>query len=182
MKNITNATLTSAFLLSLSAHATTTLAEGVFSLTSGVDYSTGKYGQSQSTDITYIPLVTKYETDATTVKLTVPWVQITGPGDVVGADAILVRGNSSQKKRTESGLGDVVFTATHTIANIGENRPLILDLAGKIKFATASRTKGLGTGENDYAIGLDAYKPIGRLTTLFGGQAIKKWEILQASI
>jgi len=173
MKIKTNIARTSALLVMLSTQSTLALAEGSFSLTSGVDYSTGKYGQSQSTDITYVPLVAKYETDTSTIKLTVPWLQITGPGDVVGADAILVRGNSSRKKNTESGLGDVVLSATHTIANFGEVRPLTLDLTGKVKFATASKTRGLGTGENDYVVELDAYKPISKPITLFGGLGYK---------
>ncbi len=49
-------------------------AEGVLSFTSGADYSSGKYGQSETTNITYIPFMAKYETDDTTIKLTVPLV------------------------------------------------------------------------------------------------------------
>lgn len=173
MKNKLNIIVASVLLTMMSAQPSRVLADGSFTLTSGVDYSSGKYGQSQSTDITYIPLIAKYETDNTTVKLTVPWLQITGPGDVVGADAILVRGNTSSKKTTESGLGDVVLSATQTIANFGETRPLTLDLTGKVKFATASKTKGLGTGENDYSVGLDAYKQISKPITLFGGAGYK---------
>lgn len=144
-------------------------AEGTFNFTSGFDYSTGKYGQSESTDITYIPFVGKYETDLTTLKLTVPWLQITGPGDVVGSDATLISTSSNRKRTTESGLGDIVFSLTRTIASIGDSDPFVLDLTGKIKFATASRTKGLGTGKNDYTIALDGYKSITNNTTLFGG-------------
>lgn len=153
---------------------TRAFAEGAFSATSGVDYSTGKYGQSQSTDITYIPLTGKYETDLTTVKLTIPWLQITGPGDVVGADATLISNLSNQKRTTESGLGDIVIALTQTVANIGESSPLTLDLTGKVKLATASRTKGLGTGENDYIVALDGYKPISSSATLFAGLGYKK--------
>jgi len=153
---------------------TTAFAEGTFSITSGADYSTGKYGQSQSTDITYIPLTGKYETELTTVKLTVPWLQITGPGDVVGSDATLVSNRSNQKRTTQSGIGDTIFAFTQTIANIGQVKPLILDLTGKIKFATASKTKGLGTGENDFTIALDSYKPISKNATLFAGLGYKK--------
>jgi hypothetical protein len=35
---------------------------GSFSLTTGVDYSTGKYGGTSSTDIIYVPLTGKLET------------------------------------------------------------------------------------------------------------------------
>ncbi len=171
MKNKINIAATTAFLATISTQAHS---EGMFSLTSGVDYSSGKYGQSQSTDITYIPFIAKYETDVATVKLTVPWLQITGPGDVIGADGALVLGSSNKKITTESGLGDIVLSATRTVANLGETHPLTLDLTGKIKFATASSSKGLGTGENDYVVELDAYKPLGKPVTLFGGVGYKR--------
>jgi len=174
MKNQIHIAVISTLLIIASAQPTSALADGTFSLTSGADYSTGKYGQSQSTDITYIPFIAKYETDANIIKLTVPWLQITGPGDVVGSDGIVIRDSANRKKTTESGLGDVVLSATHTVANFGETRPLTLDLTGKIKFATASKTKGLGTGENDYILELDAYKPISNSATLFGGLGYKR--------
>lgn len=174
MYNKINKTAASALWITLLTQTNFAIAESAFSLTSGVDYSSGKYGQSKSTDITYIPLVAKYETETTTLKLTIPWLQITGPGDVVGVDATLVKDDSNRKITTESGLGDVVFSATRTIANFGETRPLILDITGKIKFATASKSKGLGTGENDYTVELDAYKPLDNPITLFGGLGYKK--------
>ena len=148
-------------------------AEGILSVTSGADYSSGNYGQSEATDITYIPFMAKYETDDTTIKLTVPWLEITGPGDVVGGDAPIVLGQSNQPVTTESGLGDIVLTGTQTIAKFGEDRPLILDVTGKVKFATASASKGLGTGKNDYSVALDVYQPINSSTTAFGDVGYK---------
>lgn len=148
-------------------------AEGKLSLTSGVDYSTGKYGQSEATDITYIPFIAKYDTGNTTLKLTVPWVKITGPGDVVGGNTPIVIGSSNRPITTESGLGDIVFSATQTIAQFGESNPLLLELTGKVKFATASSSKGLGTGENDYIVTLDAYKSISTAVTIFGDVGYK---------
>ncbi len=173
MNNKINIAISGVFLVSLTFQTSLTHAEGTFSLTSGVDYSTGKYGQSQSTDITYIPFIAKYETGDTTFKLTVPWLKITGPGDVVGSDALVVLGNTNRPTTTESGLGDIVFSATHTIAQFGEGNPFILDLTGKVKFATASTSKGLGTGENDYSVVLDAYKPLNNTFTLFGDVGYK---------
>lgn len=168
MHNKTNVAITSSLLASLTLLPGLALAEGTFNLSTGVDYSTGKYGQSDSTDITYIPFMAKYEINDTTLKLTVPWLKITGPGDVVGGDAPIVVGKSNRPVTTQSGLGDIVFAATHTIAQLGEVSPLILDLTGKIKFATASTSKGLGTGENDYTVELDAYKPLNKAATAFG--------------
>lgn len=166
--------ITSLLISTISFLPITSYAEGKLSLTSGVDYSSGKYGQSRSTDITYIPFIAKYETDNTTLKLTVPWVKITGPGDVVGGNTPIIIGSSNRRTTTESGLGDIVFSATQTIAQFGEHNPLLLDLTGKVKFATASSSKGLGTGENDYTVELGAYKSINTAATLFGDIGYKK--------
>jgi hypothetical protein len=64
---------------------------------------------------------------------------------------------SAPSNDTESGLGDVIAAATY---NFYDNKTsgVSLDLTGKIKFATASESKGLGSGKNDYALQLDANK------------------------
>jgi hypothetical protein len=146
--------------------------DGIFKLTSGVDYSTGKYGQQESTDITCIPFTGKYEVDRWTLKLTVPWIKIVGNGVVTGNDALLVSNNNSSRRTSESGLGDVVSGVTYTAIESAENG-FILDTTGKIKFGTASYQRGLGTGENDYTVQIDAYKIIEKFT-LMGTLGYKK--------
>lgn len=173
MMNKTKLTITGIFFTTLTFQALEADAAGVLSLTSGVDYSSGKYGQSEVTDITYIPFMAKYETGDTTIKLTVPWLEIKGPGDVVGGNAPIVLGQSNRPVTTESGLGDVVLTGAQTIAKLGEDRPLIIDVTGKVKFATASASKGLGTGKNDYSVALDVYQPINSSVTAFGDVGYK---------
>ncbi len=173
MPNKIKSTITQLFFTTWLLAPIACLAEGGFTFTTGVDYSSGKYGQSQSTDITYVPFIGKYEINDTTIKLTVPWVKITGPGDVVGGSGPVVLGKSNRPITTESGLGDIVLSASQTIAQIGRIKPLMLDVTGKIKFATASESKGLGTGENDYTISLDAYKSVAHGLTLFGDVGYK---------
>lgn len=173
MNNKNNAAFTGILLTIVSLQTNISHAEGIFSLTSGLDYSSGKYGQSEATQITYIPFVAKYEMDNTTLKLTVPWVSITGPGDVVGGNNPIVLGKSNRPVTTQEGLGDIVISATQTIAKMGDTHPLILDLTGKVKLATASSSKNLGTGENDYTVAMDAYKSINNNLTFFGGVGYK---------
>jgi hypothetical protein len=140
-------------------------AEGLTTYSLGADYTTGKYGADQSTDILYIPFTGKYETGPWTARLVVPWIRITGPGNVVGApgDTVVLNNGASAERRTESGLGDVVASAFYNVLN-ERNSPFGLDLGGKVKFGTADETRGLGTGKNDYSVQADAFKPIGALT------------------
>ena len=51
----------------------------------GADYLTGKYGGTLATDVTYLPLTLRYDAWPLNLKLTVPYLRITGPGNVVGA-------------------------------------------------------------------------------------------------
>lgn len=152
-----------AVLGTISSQAAMAADSGKVSLTSGFDYSSGNYGTSDTTDILYIPLTGTYETGPWTLKLTVPYLSITGSGNVT-KDIGVYKSATASTRTTESGLGDVVAAATYNVfAGTGAN-PWLVDLTGKVKFATADETKGLGTGKNDYALQVDAYKVIDRFT------------------
>lgn len=144
--------------------------EGVPGLTlgTGFDYTSGKYGSSETTDILYIPFYARYEAGRATFRLTVPYIRITGPGNVVGsgADRVVLPGPPGPR-RTESGLGDIVASGFYTV--LSERSSVIgLDLGAKVKLGTADEAKGLGTGENDYSLQADLFKPLGGGYTLFG--------------
>ena len=68
--------------LLLALLSTNVYADG-FSASVGGDYSTGKYGANESTDVFYLPLNASYTAGRMTYKLTVPFLRVTGPGDIV---------------------------------------------------------------------------------------------------
>jgi len=148
-------------------------AESTNSLTTGFDYSTGKYGGTTSTDILYVPVTGKMQFDSFFLKLTVPYISVTSAGDVlrgIGKINTTPGGTggpggtgSTNAVTTQSGLGDVVASAGYTVL---EADALMLDLVGKIKFGTADADKNLGTGENDYSAQVDGYYTVHK-TTLF---------------
>ena len=139
-------------------------ADGVTTLSVGADSSTGKYGQDQSTHIFFVPITGKYEAGPWTLKLLVPYIRITGPGNVIGAgDSRITIPGAAAARRTETGLGDVVASAFYNVLD-ERSAPIGLDLGMKIKFATADDSKGLGTGKNDYAWQADFFKTIGAFT------------------
>ena len=144
-------------------------ADGQLSLSTGFDYSSGNYGGSTSTDILSIPVIGKYEIGPWSYKLTVPFIEVTGPGNVVPG---VGRENAVKGKQgapvssgtsTESGMGDITGAVTYNLFAGSASKPAI-DLTGKIKLGTADRDKGLGTGENDYSAQVDAYQAFGRIT------------------
>jgi hypothetical protein len=139
-------------LFSLTSHAE----EGSFTISSGVDYSSGDYGQSIKTKIVYIPFSTRYDIGRWSLKATLPWLQIDGPGGVSGDGRVVTSNNITTRRTTESGQGDLVA---------GEQK-FYVDLTAKVKLPTASESRGLGTGKTDYAFAADVYKGMGAVTAL----------------
>ena len=123
---------------------------GKFSIETGVEYYSGKYGGTQSTDILYVPVTGKLQVKDWTFKMTVPYLQITGPGNVVNGIGQTVVA-TTRTRPARSGMGDIVIAATRNVYN-GGPAGLIVSLTGKVKLGTADSAQGLGTGMNDYSI------------------------------
>lgn len=143
-------------------------AQGQFSLGTGVDYSSGDYGADEDTDILYVPLNARYDTERWFFRLTVPYIRIRGPGDIVlGPDGepIDTGSDGGAARETEDGLGDIVAGVTYNILPPTESG-YIADIGAKVKFGTADEDKNLGTGKEDYTVQGDLYKTIGRWTAL----------------
>jgi hypothetical protein len=141
---------------------------GKLTLETGMDYNTGKYGGTVSTDLLYVPFTAKYQGKEWTLRLTVPYIQVTGPASVISVmnGASLAGGVPSNIPQTRSGLGDIIGSASHNVYN-GGNSGLMANLTGKVKLGTASLSQGLGTGQNDYALQTDVYQ-VREKHTLFG--------------
>lgn len=135
---------------------------GKFTLETGMDYNTGKYGATQSTSILYVPVTLKYYRNAWTLKLTVPYLQISGPYNVI--NGVGVTGVANTANTTRSGLGDVILAATRNVYNRNDSG-FFVNLTGKLKLGTASSADGLGTGKNDYAFQTDVFQLTGSLTS-----------------
>lgn len=136
-------------------------AQGAYSLSTGADRATGKYGTPLTSTQWTIPFVVKYETPAWSAKLAVPYVRIENP--TVARDGTpLPCAGSATAPRTASGIGDTVLTLSRNLVADPEGRTLI-DLVGKVKFATADEAKCLGTGEDDYYLQADLGKGFGAL-------------------
>ncbi len=144
---------------------------GKFSLETGMDVNTGKYGGTQSTEILYVPFTGKYQGKSWTLKLTIPYLQITGPNNII--NGVGAAGTATTTRSSRSGMGDVLAAATHNAYN-GGPAGLIVNLTGKVKLGTAKSTNGfgLGTGKNDYAFQSDLFQVAGDLTT-FGSVGYK---------
>lgn len=153
-------------LLTLLISAGTAAHAGDLTLSTGLDYSSGKYGSTASTDILYLPLTMKYESGKSTFKATLPYLRVTAPS---GGTIVTVDGNGqviysgSGPRATEEGLGDMTFSYSYSLFEQPRNGFLV-DLIGKFKLATADEAKGLGSGKNDLSAQVDLYYLAGSLS------------------
>ena len=133
-------------------------------ISSGVEYSTGKYGGTDDIEELYLPFTFRIGLDRAGLRLTVPYLRVTAPDDAVITDPGTEPLPRSGATVTENGLGDVIGAVTLYDLYLGDDANFVVDVTGKIKFATADETKGLGTGENDYTLQFDAYRFFDRLS------------------
>ena len=141
-------------------------------LSSSVNYSIGDYGTNKDTTIVYVPFTFGVRPiDALWLNVTVPWIYQNSQNVVVTGGGVATRKKAIGKfaqpatATTESGLGDVLFKVSYVIL---DEKPLLPEIAPyvKIKFPTADKDRGLGTGEFDETIGVDLSKQL--IGPLFG--------------
>lgn len=124
------------------------------------DYSSGHYGQEEPTEIYYDALSGTYENGLTTLRVTIPYLWINGSPNVRPDIGVVTTGGGPTGE-FRRGIGDLVVGLSQGITP--DSLPgTEIDFTGKIKFATASASAGLGTGANDY------YAEVG-VTQDFGG-------------
>jgi hypothetical protein len=142
-----------AFLIILSAPCSASQ----FSIGTGLDYSSGKYGSANATDTWLLPVNFKYTSGNYSFKLVTPYLWVRGPQTVTPEGEPIPGGGVV---KTTSGIGDVMAAfAANTIDD--RTHILGLDLVAKIKFGTASEKKALGTGKSDYALQTSLFKTLG---------------------
>lgn len=160
-------------------------------VSTGAEYTSGTYGDPEKTTAWTMPFLIKYETGPLTLRLNMPWTRVSGTANVETGQTLSeqVRGNGTSEclrgggnggvddnppagcvtssgtttttRRTQSGFGDLVGSATYTVLD-AESAPIGLDLGVKIKFATAKKEDCLiTTGKTDYSLQADIYRSFG---------------------
>lgn len=143
--------------------ATTAAATPVdIELSTGFDYSTGKYGLSSDTRVLDVPFDVKYQDGNLRLEATIPYLDIKGPGVSVGD--VVVAGPKSSVSET-SGIGDLTLIGGWTVLTENGAIPGV-ELAGTVKVPTAGT--GLGTGKADFTVQANLFHSLTPTTLLFG--------------
>jgi len=132
--------------------------------TLGTYFSSGDYGADKDTDIDYYPFSYEIARFPWVLSVTVPYLSLSGPGDVFLETGNIGRGREGANSLIdEQGLGDVFLTGTYQMNPIF-NGWVFVDVSVQAKLPTADETRDLGTGETDYGLQLDFYTTLGRNT------------------
>ena len=131
-------------------------------LSSGFDYSTGDYGLPVSTEITTIPFSMSYVVNQTTWELSLPYLHIDGPGEVVPGIGRFTR-RLVLLKTVNQGLGDLTLGVTRQFA-VPADQPWSWAAGAEVKIGTADADQFLGTGQDDFATHVDLYYTAGSIT------------------
>ena len=132
-------------------------------LSTGLDYSEGKYGSTIKTSQWTLPLVARYESENWSAKLSLPYVHIKNVNPGAGGEA-LPCGAALTTPKNVSGFGDLVASGSYTVY---QDNGYLIDLGSRVKFATGDTKKCLSSGKNDYSAQIDIAKKLEQWT-VFG--------------
>ena len=143
--------------------ATTAAATPVdLELSTGFDYSTGRYGLTSDTRVLDVPVGVKFQDGNLRLEASIPYLDIRGPG-VSAGDIVVAK--PSKTTSESSGIGDLTATGGWTL--FPEDGPIPgIELAGTVKLPTAG--SGLGTGKTDFTVQANLFHSITPTTLLFG--------------
>jgi len=141
-------------------------------LSTSVNYLVGDYGTGKDTTLLYVPFTLGVRPfDRFWLNVTIPYLYQSTQNVVLTGGGVTVRAKGNGKlarpatATAESGLGDVLAKASLVILEEKEFLPEIVPYF-KVKFPTADKDRGLGTGEFDETIGVDLSKRL--VDSLYG--------------
>ena len=132
-----------------------------FTLGNMPSYYQGTFGTNSNINIFYDATYLQFQNNTLRLKLTVPYISVSGlPQGAQLAGGGIASRSSTTNTHTASGLGDIWLAAHYTVYHGAGLLPAVVPYV-KVKFGTASSSQGLGTGRNDYEVGLGLDETIG---------------------
>ncbi|MCY4266237.1 MAG: transporter [Gammaproteobacteria bacterium] len=123
--------------------------------------SGGSFSLDLDTNILFLPVRYEYDQGNWGFQLSVPYLEVDGPGSVLVNLGGVNRVVAPTWARKESGVGDVLTTVVYRVNPLAASLPFI-DLRLDVKIPTADEQKGLGTGETDYNLQVDLSQYLGK--------------------
>lgn len=148
---------------------------GELSVSTGFDFRTGDYTDSERSDLWYVPFsigysfddfaLTAYAADLIELKVTVPVLHVRGPGSILTEQGFVAT-PPGQGRDSRGGLGDIIVRGTYAFFPPAASAFPAIELTAGAKVPTASKQDALGTGEPAYTLQLDLFDRLGAVTPL----------------
>jgi hypothetical protein len=149
------------------SQANETRDDGSFSwfLNAGAGRFEGDFGLEEDTTVDVFNVSARWYLPRAEVQLSVPYLRIDGPADIVviGGQPVSVPGQGDS--RTESGLGDLVIQGEYYLRTGTESSPWVIGLL-RLKAPTGDEDRGLGTGAADVEVGIGLIQRYGPVNLL----------------
>jgi hypothetical protein len=137
--------------------------EPSFDVSLGTSYASGDFGGATSSHIWSTALGARLSLGSLRLSASIPHMRIRSNGMIfTGIDStpvIVARGTG--RRTTYDGIGDLTLGATYTLPAAPDD--VEIELSGRIKLPTASRSSGLSSRKVDYSAGVQATKVIGQM-------------------
>lgn len=135
-------------------------AETTYSVATGVDVSSGDYGDAIDTEVVSMPLVLRLTNGTWSFRASASYLQIDGPADVADVDAGAGDGTSGTggtggtivRTNAERGVGDTNLSLSRTFRRLGGS-DIYFEATARVRLPTGDEDAGLGVGATDYQLG-----------------------------
>ncbi len=125
--------------------------EGLW-LTVGLQYESGDYGTGANTDLWQVPIGLDYVKGSFSAGISTAYLNAKSSGAIIVSTMTrMTTVSGSASVRSASGIGDVNMYASYQLPNT-TGSDTTFHVTGRMKLGTADENKGLGTGQNDYAV------------------------------
>ena len=124
------------------------------SLTVGLQFESGDYGTGATTDVWRVPVGIDYVKGRFSAGVSTSYLNAKSTGALIVSSSMTRMTKlttSTASVSSASGIGDVDMYASYELPKASGSN-ISYHVTGRFKLATADENKGLGTGENDYAI------------------------------
>jgi len=137
-----------------------------FSVTVGASWLKGDFGAASDTEVWSVPIGVRYTLGNLRLTANIPYMRIESDGLLfTGIDGtpLVVAPRSPSFDRVRKGLGDVTIGAAYSLPSTS-TAGFDVELQGRVKLPTASRSSGLSTRKTDWLVGAEVSKTYGAVT------------------